>query len=75
MVVDRLPRRSVMVALNLASAVVVCSLWFVEDRRQLWLLFAVAVWYGFSSVAFNAAVSGLVQSMLPLDQVGPVSRD
>ena len=68
--VDRLPRRVVMVGLNLVSAAVVCTLWLVEDRRQLWLLFAVAVWYGISSVMFNAAMSGLVQAMLPIDHVG-----
>ncbi|MGI3780957.1 MAG: MFS transporter [Janthinobacterium lividum] len=68
--VDRLPRRAVMVGLNAASAAVVCTLWFVDDRRQLWLLFAVAVWYGFSTVMFNAAMSGLVQTMLPVEHVG-----
>ena len=72
-VVDRLPRRAVMIGLNLISAAVVCSLWLVEDRDQLWLLFAVAVWYGFSSVMFNAAISGLVQAMLPMDLVGPAN--
>ena len=71
--VDRLPRRAVMVGSNLTSTLVVCTLWFVEDRRQLWLLFAVAVWYGFSSVMFNAAMSGLVQAMLPPDLVGPAN--
>ena len=71
--VDRLPRRRVMVGLNLVSAGVVCTLWFVEDRRQLWLLFAVALWYGFNSVMFNAAVSGLVQAMLPPEVVGPAN--
>ncbi|HEU5483953.1 MAG TPA: MFS transporter [Microlunatus sp.] len=68
--VDRLPRRTVMITLNLASALAVGTLWFVEDRRQLWLLFAVAVWYGFSSVVFNAAISGLLQAMLPTDLIG-----
>ena len=72
-VVDRLPRRVVMIALNLISAAVVSTLWLVQDRDQLWLLFAVAVWYGFSSVMFNAAISGLVQAMLPMDLVGPAN--
>ena len=72
-VVDRLPRRVVMIGLNLVSAAVVSTLWFVEDRDQLWMLFAVAVWYGFSSVMFNAAISGLVQAMLPMDLVGPAN--
>lgn len=72
-VVDRLPRRAVMVGLNLVSAAVVSSLWLVHDRDQLWILFAVAVWYGFSGVMFNAALSGLVQALLPLDLVGPAN--
>ncbi len=72
-VVDRLPRRAVMVGLNLVSAAVVSTLWFVHDRDQLWILFAVAVWYGFSGVMFNAAISGLVQAMLPMDLVGPAN--
>src|SRR6478735_3157880 len=72
-VVDRLPRRTVMIGLDLISAAVVMSLWFVTDRDQLWLLFAVAVWYGFAGVMFNAAISGLVQDMLPMDLVGPAN--
>jgi MFS family permease len=68
--VDRLPRRTVMITLNLASALAVGTLWFVHDRSQLWLLFAVAVWYGFSSVVFNAAISGLLQAMLPMELIG-----
>lgn len=72
-VVDRLPRRAVMVGLNLVSAAVVSSLWLVHDRDQLWILFAVAVWYGFSGVMFNAALSGLVQDLLPLELVGPAN--
>lgn len=72
-VVDRLPRRAVMIALNVAGAVAVSTLWFVHDRDQLWLLFAVAAWYGISSVMFNAAMSGLVQAMLPPDQIGPAN--
>ncbi len=72
-VVDRLPRRAVMIGLNLVTAAVVSSLWLVHDADQLWILFAVAVWYGFSGVMFNAALSGLVQSMLPLDLVGPAN--
>lgn len=71
--VDRLPRRAVMVGLNVASAAAVCTLWLVDDRHDLWLLFAVAGFYGFSSTVFNAAMSGLVQAMLPIEQVGPAN--
>jgi MFS family permease len=71
--VDRLPRRAVMVALDLASVPAVLCLWAVHDRGQLWLLFAVALWYGLSSIVFASAMSGLVQSMLPADLVGPAN--
>ncbi len=71
--VDRRPRRVVMIGLNLASAGVVSTLWFVQDRRQLWLLFAVAAWYGISTIMFNAALSGLVQAMLSIEQIGPAN--
>ncbi|PRY18351.1 MFS transporter [Kineococcus rhizosphaerae] len=68
--VDRLPRRTVLLGLNLASTVVVSSLWLVHDRGQLWLLFAVAAWYGIASVTTNAATSGLVQVLLPAELLG-----
>ncbi|WP_380161700.1 MFS transporter [Kineococcus sp. R86509] len=72
-VVDRLPRRSVLLGVNLVGVVVVSSLWLVHDRRQLWLLFAVAAWYGIASIVTNAATSGLVQSMLPAELLGPAN--
>lgn len=71
--VDRLPRRTVIIGLNLTSAAAVSALWLVHDRDQLWLLFAVACWYGLSGVLINAAISGLVQAMLPIELVGPAN--
>ena len=72
-VVDRLPRRTVLLGVNLVGIAVVSSLWLVRDRRQLWLLFAVAAWYGIASIVTNAATTGLVQSMLPPDLLGPAN--
>lgn len=71
--VDRLPRRTVMITVKLISAAVVCTLWFVDGPDRLWLLFAVAMWYGLSTIIFNAAMTGHVQATLPIDQVGPVN--
>jgi len=71
--VDRIPRRRVMIGLNLVTAAVLGTLWLVETRDQLWILFAVAFWIGLSGVVFNAAMSGLVQDMLPIDLVGPAN--
>ncbi len=72
-VADRMPRRRLIIAVDLASVPVVLSLWGVHDRGELWLLFAVAVWYGLTTIIVAAAMSGLVQSMLPPDLVGPAN--
>ncbi len=68
---DRVRRRHLIVTLNVLSAGAVLLLWFVHDRDQLWLLFAVAAWYGLSGVVFDAAISGLVQALLPAPLIGP----
>ncbi len=70
---DRVRRRHLMVTLNVLSAGAVLLLWFVHDRDQLWLLFAVAAWYGLSGVVFDAAISGLVQALLPAPLIGPAN--
>lgn len=71
--VDRLPRRRMMIALNLSTAAVVAMLWLVQGADQLWLLFVVAALVGLSSVVFNGAMSGLVQAMMPPDLIGPAN--
>jgi MFS family permease len=70
LLVDRLPRRRVLLGLNLVSVVVVSTLWFVHDRGQVWLLFVVAAWYGIASVTTGAATSGMIQAMLPAELLG-----
>lgn len=72
-VADRVPRRALIVVVDLVSVPVVLSLWAVRGPDQLWLLFAVAIWYGFSTIVVAAAMSGLVQSMLTPDLVGPAN--
>lgn len=69
-VVDRVSRRQLIALTSLTSSVVVSCLWFVRGRDQLWILFAVAVYCGLISVVINAAVSALVQDMLPIKLVG-----
>ncbi|WP_369069559.1 MFS transporter [Kineococcus terrestris] len=68
--VDRLPRRTVLVGVDSAGAAAVTCLWLVRGPEQLWLLFAVAAWCGAAGVVTNAAVSGLVQAVLPADLLG-----
>ena len=65
MLVDRLPRRQVMIAVDLFIAAVVLSLLLVHGRDQLWLIYAVAVLYGGCGSLFGAARSALLTELLP----------
>src|SRR5437762_13623344 len=46
LVVDRLPQRPLMIATHVALAGVMCLLFFVHDRAELWLVYLVTVLYG-----------------------------
>jgi hypothetical protein len=73
LVVDRLPRRKVMIANDVAAAVALLPLLFVNDRGDVWIVFAVGAAYGLSQQVFFAARSALVESMLDDDQLGPAN--
>jgi MFS family permease len=62
---DRFPRRHVLIGNDLATAVVVLALLLVHDRGDVWIIYAVALLYGFSQQVGAAARSGLVAGMLP----------
>jgi MFS family permease len=68
-VVDRLPRRAVLIWSNLASAAVVLALLDVHGRHQVWLIWVVAFLYGLGSNFLSAAQSALLVTMLPDDQL------
>lgn len=70
LLVDRLPRRRVLITNDLLSALLVLSLLFVRDRGQVWLIYVVAFGYGLSFQVYRAARGGLVHSMLPADLLG-----
>jgi MFS family permease len=70
MLVDRFPRRRVMIVNDLLSAAAVMSLVLVNGRNDVWVIFVVAVAYGVSSVVTYAARAGLLVSMLPDDLLG-----
>ncbi len=69
-VIDRFPRRRVMIVNDLLSAATVLCLLFVDGREDVWLIFVVAVAYGVSNVITFAARAGLLVSMLPEDLLG-----
>jgi MFS family permease len=65
LVVDRLPKRPLMIATHLALAGVMCLLLFVHDRSDAWLLYAVTALYGLGGDLFAAARSAMMKAMLP----------
>ena len=67
MVVDRVSRRTFLVAGNLASAAMLLPLLLVHDAGDIWIVYAVACGYGVSYVVLPAALNGLLKDMLPED--------
>lgn len=65
LVVDRLPKRKLMIATHLALAGVMCVLLLVHDRADVWLLFLVTALYGLGGDLFGAARSAMLKAMLP----------
>lgn len=66
-IADRFPRRQVLIGNDLATAVMVLALLFVHDGGDVWIIYLVALAYGFSQQVGAAARSGLVAGMLPDD--------
>lgn len=73
LLVDRFPRRQVLIINDLASAAVVATLLTVEDRGDVWLIYLVAFCYGVSTQVYRAARGGLLHSMVPAEQLGDVN--
>jgi MFS family permease len=69
-VVDRLPKRRLMIVTHLALAAVMCLLLLVRSRSDLWLLYTVTVLYGLGGDVFGAARSSMLKAMLPDEQLG-----
>jgi MFS family permease len=65
LVVDRLPKRPLMIATHVALAAVMFLLLFVHDRGDLWLLYVVTALYGLGGDVFAAARSAMLKAMLP----------
>lgn len=70
LVVDRLPKRSLMIATHLALAVVMCGLLLVHDRGDMWLLYTVTLLYGLGADVFAAARASMLKAMIPDELLG-----
>jgi MFS family permease len=68
--VDRVSRRKVMIWTYAAEAVVILSLLFVHDRSDIWLLYAVTLFYGAAGTVAGSARSALMTVILPRDLLG-----
>jgi MFS family permease len=63
----------VLIVNDLASAALVSTLLTVHDRGDVWLIYLVALGYGFSIQVYRAARGGLLHSMVPDDMLGDVN--
>ena len=63
--VDRVRRRPLLLATNLAGAAMVLALLLVSSAADLWLIYAVAFGYGLIGGLTGAAQSGLLKDLLP----------
>ncbi len=70
LLVDRFPRRSVLIVNDSLIGLVIALLLLVHGRSQVWLIYLVAAAYGVSGQIYRAARGGLLRSMLTDDQLG-----
>ncbi|MFI7546225.1 MFS transporter [Actinoplanes sp. NPDC049599] len=70
---DRLPRRPLLVATNLLLAASLLSLLAVRGPAQTWLIYAVSLAYGISYVLLDAGESALLPAALPAGTLGEVN--
>ncbi len=70
LVVDRVRRRPMMIALDLAGAVLLLSLLFVHGSGQVWLIYTVTLFYGTIGFLFYSAQSAYLTRLLPAELLG-----
>jgi MFS family permease len=70
LVVDRVRKKPLLIAVNTIMAVAVLLLLFVHDRSDLWLIYVVAGLYGSTGVILYSARSAFLTVMLPRELLG-----
>jgi MFS family permease len=70
MLADKVRRRPLLIATNLATAGLVLLLLLVRDRDQVWLIYAVMLGYGVSGSILGPAQTALVQAIVPAELLG-----
>jgi MFS family permease len=67
LLVDRMRRRPLMIAVDLAVGAAVLLLLFVHGRDDVWLIYTVTFLYGVSAILFDSAMSALLTVLVPDD--------
>src|SRR4051794_29990341 len=70
LLVDRVRRRTVLLAVNPLTALAVLPLLAIDDPRDAWIIYAVALAYGASYTVLGAGQSALLTTLLPPDLLG-----
>ena len=70
---DRAPRRPLIITVNLALAAVLLSLLAVHGPGQAWLIFTVSFAYGVSYVLIDAGETALLPSALSPEDLGAIN--
>jgi MFS family permease len=65
LIVDRFPKRPLMIGTHLALAGVMCLLLFVHNRSGVWLLYTVCALYGLGGDLFAASRAAMLKAMIP----------
>lgn len=68
--VDRLPRRPLLIVLNLVAAVLVLPLLLVHDSHSVWICYIVMTLYGLASGATSSAMNAFTQTLIPPEHLG-----
>jgi MFS family permease len=69
LLVDRVRKRPLMIATDLAIAVVLGALLFVHDRGDIWIIYVVTFLYGAAGFLFTSGQSALLTLMLPEERL------
>jgi len=70
LLVDRFPRRWMLIINDTATAAVMALLLLVHHRGEVWIIYLVAGVYGISGQIYRGARGGLVHSMVPDELLG-----
>lgn len=72
-VLDRTPKRPLLIGVNLSLVVALSCLFAVAGPRHTWLIFAVLVAFGVSRTLVDAGETALLPAALPAGQLGSVN--